>query len=110
MGRLCTRSIDVLPKDRRLFGKGLTHQDFNGLLLGHDFVRFVRSVFEVVDKAYVLAASLLDGTANRMMYKGRLDLDVDQLHRQVCPKSQGRVVINDQTNSSTSLDRSGSSG
>jgi hypothetical protein len=46
-------------------------------------VRFVRSVFEVVDKAYVLAASLLDGTANRMMYKGRLDLDVGQLYCQV---------------------------
>jgi hypothetical protein len=35
-------------------GEELTHQDFDGLLLGHDFVRSVRLVFGVVDKAYVL--------------------------------------------------------
>lgn len=63
-------------------------------------MRFVRLILGVVDKAYVLTDSLLDGDANRMMYKDRLDLDVDQLYCQVCPKSQG-CVINDQTISST---------
>lgn len=64
-------------------GAGLTHQDFDGLLLGHDFVLFVPLVLEVVNKAYVLTDSLLVGTANRMMYEDRLDLDVDQLYCQV---------------------------
>jgi hypothetical protein len=90
-------------------GAGLTHQDFDGLLLGHDFVLFVRLVLEVVDKAYVLTDSLLVGDANRMMYEDRLDLDVDQLYC-ILPGSPQGCVINDQTNSSTRSNRSGSSG